>query len=69
MRVTKLILEKILSDNEFSIELAKELGIQQQSVLGLARRNSQKLTLYQAVNFYIEKGFSKEEIFEPEKKH
>ena len=47
------------------LELYKRqrLGIQQQSVLGLARRNSIKLTLYEAVMFYQEHGFKKEEIF------
>lgn len=64
MKVSKIIIEKILNDNAFSSELAKELEIQQQSVLGLARRNSDKLTLYKAVVFYRKKGFSEKEIFE-----
>ena len=64
MKVSKIIIEKILNDNAFSSELAKELEIQQQSVLGLARRNSDKLTLYKAVIFYRKKGFSEKEIFE-----
>ncbi len=64
MKVSNLIIQKILTDNHFSNELAIELGIQQQSVLGLARRNSNKLTLYQAVLFYRAKGFKDEEIFE-----
>ena len=45
MEVSETIIEKILNDNNFSIELAKRLGNQQQSVLGLARRNSRNLTL------------------------
>lgn len=64
MKVSKIIIEKILNDNEFSIELAKRLGNQQQSVLGLARRNSRNLTLWEAVMFYKEKGFTEEQIFE-----
>ena len=64
MKVSKIIIEKILSDNEFSIELAKRLGNQQQSVLGLARRNSRNLTLWEAVMFYKEKGFTEEQILE-----
>lgn len=63
IKVSQKIIEKILNDNSFSMELAKRLGIQQQSVLGLARRNSIKLTLYEAVMFYQEHGFKKEEIF------
>ena len=62
-KVSVLIVQKILNENNFSIELAKILDIQQQSVLGLAKRNSNKLTLFIAVQFYKEKGFSEEEIF------
>ena len=63
MKVSKIIIEKILNDNNFSIELAKRLGNQQQSVLGLARRNSRNLTLWEAVLFYKEQGFTEEETF------
>ena len=63
MKVSKIIIEKILNNNNFSIELAKRLGNQQQSVLGLARRNSRNLTLWEAVLFYKEQGFTEEEIF------
>ena len=62
-KVSKIIIQKILLENNFSIELAKRLEVQQQSVLGLARRNSSKLTLYEAVQFYKENGFTEEEIF------
>lgn len=64
MKVSKLIRQKILKDNSFSIELAKVLQVQQQSVIALAKRNSNKLTLYAAIQFYKEKGFSDQEIFE-----
>ena len=63
MEVSETIIEKILNDNNFSIELAKRLGNQQQSVLGLARRNSRNLTLWEAVMLYKEQGFTEEEIF------
>jgi hypothetical protein len=62
-KVSKIIIHKILSENDFSIELAKRLDIQQQSVLGLAKRNSNKLTLFIAIKYYKEKGFTEEEIF------
>jgi len=62
-KVSEKIIEKILSENAFCIELAKRLDIQQQSVLGLAKRNSNKLTLFIAVQFYKEKGFTENEIF------
>ncbi len=68
MKVSKLIIEKILTDSVFSGELAINLGIKQMSVIGLAKRNSDKLTLYQAVLFYKEKGFTEKEIFEDPKK-
>ncbi len=64
MKVSHLILEKILNDSTFSGELAIELGITQQSVKSLAKRNSEKLTLYAAILFYRSKGFKDEEIFE-----
>lgn len=66
MKISQVIIEKIKTDNEFSIELAKVMKVQQQSVISLARRNSSKLSLYQAVLFYKEKGYSEEQIFEKE---
>lgn len=62
-KVSKIIIDKILKENDFSIRLAKVLDIQQQSVLGLAKRNSNKLTLFIAIKYYKEKGFTEEEIF------
>mgnify|MGYP006358215259 FL=1 len=62
-KVSKIIIHKILNENDFSIGLAKVLDIQQQSVLGLAKRNSNKLTLFIAIKYYKEKGFTEEEIF------
>ena len=62
-KVSKIIIHKILNENDFSIGLAKVLDIQQHSVLGLAKRNSNKLTLFIAIKYYKEKGFTEEEIF------
>ena len=62
-KVSKIIIDKFLKENDFSIGLAKVLDIQQQSVLGLAKRNSNKLTLFIAIKYYKEKGFTEEEIF------
>lgn len=61
-KVSQLIINRILKDNDFSMALAKKLGIQQQSVMGLARRNSSKLTLYNAIQLYKEYGFKEEDI-------
>jgi hypothetical protein len=63
MKVSKKIIEKILTDNDFSMGVAKAMNIQQQSVMGLARRNSEKLTLYSAILYYKALGFTEEEIF------
>lgn len=62
-QVSQLIVDKILSDNAFSLELANRIGVQQQSVKAMARRESKILTLYVAVLFYMENGFSEEQIF------
>ena len=62
-KVSKIIIDKILNENDFSIGLAKVLDIQQQSVLGLAKRNSNKLTLFIAIQYYKESGFTENEIF------
>lgn len=64
MKISELIIEKIKTDNDFSMGLAKIMKIQQQSVIGLARRNSEKLTLYSAILYYKEQGFTDEQIFE-----
>lgn len=63
-KVSSTIRRRILEDNEFSNQLASQLGIQQQSVIGLAKRNSDKLTLYHAIEYYKKKGFKEDEIFE-----
>lgn len=62
-KVSELVRKKILTDNEFSMELAVRLGIQQQSVKALARRNSKLLTLHVAINFYKEQGIEENSIF------
>ncbi len=62
-QVSQLIVDKILIDNAFSLELANKIGVQQQSVKAMARRKSKILTLYVAVLFYMENGFSEEQIF------
>lgn len=63
-KVNRVIIDKILNDNDFCMDLAKKLGLQQQSVIGLAKRNSDKLTLYEAILFYKSKGLVEREIFE-----
>ena len=64
MEISDFIVEKIKKENNFSIELAKILGIKQQSVVNLAKRKSRNLTLWDAVMFYKKIGLSEEEIFQ-----
>lgn len=66
-KVSGKIRQIILTDNDFSGELALRLKQKQQTVIAQARRNSKNLTLYEAVKFYKEKGFSENEIFENDK--
>lgn len=66
MNISKKIIDRILNDNDFSMELAMRMGIQQQSVMGLARRNSVKLTLYEAVLYYRGCGYDDKDIFSME---
>lgn len=65
MKISDTITEKILTDNNFSMELAKKIGIQQGSLLSSIRRNrdSRILRLWEAVMFYKEQGYTEEEIF------
>ncbi len=66
MKVSKEIIERILTDNQFSLDVASVLGIQQASVFLLAKRHSDKLASYRLVKFYKEQGYNESEIFETE---
>lgn len=63
-KISKFLQNKILKDSDFSMELAKVLGIKQISVELSARRLSEKLTQVVAYEFYLSKGLTDEEIFE-----
>lgn len=67
MKVSKKIKDRIMKDNSFSLQLAEVLGIQQSSLRLLVRRNSDRLTLYQCVEFYRRDGYTDVEIFESAK--
>lgn len=64
MKVNKKIIERLLKDNAFSLRASMVLGITQISVINLAKRNSEKLTLYALVRFYKKEGYTEDEIFE-----
>lgn len=63
MKISELIISEILKDNNLSLALSKSLGVQQQSVLKLAKRNSPKLGRLNVIEYYIDNGFSLEEIY------
>lgn len=64
MKISKIIIEKILNDNQFSLKIALLLDIQQVSVRALARSNSNKLGHAKLVEFYKSEGFSDIDIWE-----
>ncbi len=66
MKVNEEIIKRILTDNQFSLDVASVLNIQQASVFLLAKRRSDKLMSYPLVEFYKEQGYSESEIFETE---
>jgi len=65
-KISDAIVQEILNNNDFSLDVAKLLGIQQYSVKELAKRNSDKLANYHVVLYYQSKGFTLEEIFNQE---
>lgn len=58
------ILERILSDNEFSLALSQHLKKKQDTVIRLAKRKSDILRLPEQINFYKENGYVENEIFD-----
>lgn len=58
------ILSRILSDNEFSLALSLHLKKKQDTVIRLAKRESDILRLPEQINFYKENGYQEEEIFD-----
>ena len=64
MKVTQLIIEKLLNDKKFRLSTALALGVSERNVQQLAQRNSDNLTKMAAVKVYREHGFTDEQIFE-----
>lgn len=67
MRVSEQILDKIKRDRVFRFGVAMALGISERQVYNLIKNNSDNLTKYKAVEYYLSQGFSESEIFEKEK--
>jgi|GEM_PF-307861 len=57
------ILERILSDNEFSLALSQHLRKKQDTVIRLAKRKSDILRLPEQISFYKRNGYAENEIF------
>ena len=64
MRVSQLILEKLLNDKNFRLNTAIALDVTERNVQILAEKNSDNLTKAAAVLYYKSTGLSEEEIFE-----
>jgi hypothetical protein len=64
MKVSALIIEKLLTDKKFRLNTALALGVTERNVQQLADRNSDNLTKMAAVNYYKSTGLTDEQIFE-----
>ncbi|GAB3024557.1 hypothetical protein GCM10027051_31540 [Niabella terrae] len=63
MKLSQKIKDLIATDNQFSLGLAAVLDVSQVAVRDLVRRDSDRLTLFAAVQYYKEKGFTEKQIF------
>lgn len=64
MKVSALIIQKLLKDKKFRLSTALALGVTERNVQQLAERNSDNLTKMAAVEYYRSTGLSDEQIFE-----
>lgn len=69
MKVSQLIIEKLLNDKNFRLSTALALGVTERNIQILAEKNSinSNLTKMSAVNYYKSTGLKEKEIFEYEK--
>lgn len=66
MNVSSLIIEKLLNDKDFRLNTALALRTSEGNVRELAKRNSDNLTKWAAVKYYLSTGLTLEEIFATE---
>jgi hypothetical protein len=64
MKVSQIIIEKLLNDKEFRLKTALALKVSERNIVERARANSDNLTKMAAVKVYHEFGFTDEQIFE-----
>ncbi len=62
MKVSDLILEKIVKDRFFRLQTAIALGVTERNVQILASKNSENLTKYAAIKFFLSTGLKENEI-------
>jgi len=66
MKVSQLIIEKLLNDTNFRLNTALALGVTERNIQILANKNSKNsnLTKMAAIKYYISTGLKESEIFE-----
>lgn len=62
MNVSNLILEKIATNRTFRLQTALALGVTERNVQILASKNSDNLTKYAAIKFFMSTGLKENEI-------
>ena len=69
MKPSKKLVEKILTENEFSLDIAKELKVSQYAIITRAKRKSKLLLLANSMKVYKEYGLSEEDIYAKEEEN
>jgi hypothetical protein len=64
MKVSTLIIEKLLNDKNFRLNTALALNVTERNVQILAEKNSDNLTKMAAVKYYMSTGLTEKQIFE-----
>ena len=64
MKVTQIIIEKLLNDTKFRLNTALALGVTERNVYNLAKSNSDNLTKAAAVEYFKSTGLTEDEILE-----
>lgn len=64
MYISEQILEKLLTDNDFSLELAKVCKVTQWAIIQRVKRKSKTLLLPECIEFYKKYGLENHQIFD-----
>lgn len=62
MKVTQIIIEKLLNDTKFRLNTALALGVTERNVYNLAKSKSDNLTKAAAVEYFKSTGLTEDEI-------